>query len=72
MHGDFTVHKNIDKQYLHSIERITQPKERAECNERQSSNCSAELERQKVLDVMEDRFAWNLLLSLRTNAEEKT
>ena len=55
--GQRTVHEDIDKQDLHRIQRIAQPKHRAERDQRQRSRSRAQLERQEVLNVVENRFA---------------
>ena len=53
-----TVHEDVDKQDLHGVQRVAQPEEGAERDQRQRSARRAQLERQEVLDVVEDGFAW--------------
>jgi hypothetical protein len=55
---EHTVHQDIDKKYLHSVERVAEPKQRTKCDESQCSGSCAELERQEVLDIVKDRFAF--------------
>lgn len=52
--GLHTVHENINKQDLHRVERVTQTKERAERDQRQRARRRAQLEREEVLNIMED------------------
>ena len=53
-----TIHQNIDEEDLHCVQRVAEPKERAQRDQGQRRCCRAKLERQKVLDVMEDRFPY--------------
>ena len=53
---EHTVHQNIDKEDLHCVEGVAEPKERAQRDQGQRGRGRTELECQKVLDVMEDGF----------------
>ena len=53
-----TVHEDVDEQDLHGVQRIAQAEECTEGDQRQCSHSCTELERQEVLDVMEDRFPY--------------
>jgi len=52
-----TIHKNINEQNLHRVQRIVQAHDRADGDERQRSRRSTQLEGKEVLDVVEYRFA---------------
>lgn len=57
LQSERTIHQNIDEEDLHRIERVAESKERAQCDQGQRGGGGAELEGQKVLDVMEDGFS---------------
>lgn len=52
-----TVHEYVDEEDLHCVQGITEAEKGAERNEGESRNCSAELESEEVLNVIEDRLA---------------
>ena len=52
-----TVHKNINKEDLHSIQRIAQTEKGTERDKSEGGCRGAQLECKEVLDVMEDGFA---------------
>ena len=52
-----TVHEDVDEEDLHRVQRVAKPEERTEGDQRQGRAGGTELERQEVLDVVEDGFA---------------
>ena len=51
-----TIHQDVYEEYLHWVEGVTKPEKCAQRDQGQRRRRSAELERQKVLDVMKDGF----------------
>lgn len=61
-----TVHKNVNKQDLHSIQWIAISEERAQSDQRKRSSSSTELETQEILNVVKDRFPCIFDVNLRS------
>ena len=52
-----TIHEDIYEENLHGVKGVAEPEERAHGNQAEGGHRSTELERQEVLDIMENRFA---------------
>ena len=53
----WAVHEDVDEEDLHGVQGEVQLQERAERDEDESRDTRAELERDKVLDVVKDALA---------------
>lgn len=51
---EHTIHQYINEQDLHGVEWVGKAEHGAECDERERSNGSTQLEGKEVGDVMED------------------
>ncbi len=72
MFRTLTVHEDVDKQYLHGVQRVAQPQHSAQCNKRQRSRGRAKLERKEVLDVVEDGLAYPPVSQSAFSTKENT
>lgn len=58
-----TVHEDVDEEDLHGIQGVAQAEESGEGDQRQRRARRAELEREEILDVVEDGFAFTQMIN---------